>query len=172
MARHCGPVLVDTNVILECWRVGAWKALTGGYSVETVEDCMIETQTGYQRRRTQEQIEQAALEASLKRIHKVTDADRAAAVVRDSLFSYLDVGEQSLWAHALTRNDAWVLCGPDKASLRFGVRVGLRDRLVALEALLNDVGHRPKQSLRIAYTAAWLAQTLNEFVLIEGPKRL
>ena len=27
MARHRGPVLVDTNVILECWRVGAWRAL-------------------------------------------------------------------------------------------------------------------------------------------------
>ena len=27
MARHSGPVLVDTNVILECWRVDAWRAL-------------------------------------------------------------------------------------------------------------------------------------------------
>ena len=50
MARHHGPVLVDTNVILECWRVGAWRALAGGYRVETVEDCVIETQTGFQRR--------------------------------------------------------------------------------------------------------------------------
>ena len=30
MARHSGPVLVDTNVIIECWRVDAWKALAGG----------------------------------------------------------------------------------------------------------------------------------------------
>jgi hypothetical protein len=54
MARHRGPVLVDTNVILECWRVGAWKALSSGYAVETVEDCVIETQTGYQRRRAEQ----------------------------------------------------------------------------------------------------------------------
>jgi hypothetical protein len=46
MARHRGPLLVDTNVILECWRIGAWGALSGGYLVETVEDCVIETQTG------------------------------------------------------------------------------------------------------------------------------
>jgi hypothetical protein len=145
MARHPGPVLVDTNVILECWRVGAWRALTGGYAVETVEDCVIETQTGYQRRRTKQQIEQAALEGSLSAIHKVADADRAAAIVRDALFAYLDPGEASLWAHALTRADAWVLCGPDTASLRFGVRQGLRDRLVALETLLQawDIG-RPR----------------------------
>ena len=49
----------------------------------------------------------------------------------------LDLGERSLWAHALTRSDAWVLCGPDKASLRFGVRLGFRERLVALEWLLD-----------------------------------
>ena len=47
----------------------------------------------------------------------------------------LDPGERALWAHALTRNDDWILCGPDKASLRFGVRLGFRERLVALEAL-------------------------------------
>ena len=36
MARHRGPVLVDTNVVLECWRVSAWRALSSGYRVETV----------------------------------------------------------------------------------------------------------------------------------------
>src|SRR2546422_8055789 len=88
MAHHRGPVLVDTNVILECWRVSAWRALTGGYGVETVEDCVIETQTGYQRRRAEQQIDQAMLQASLAAVHKASDAERAAAVVRDALFSY------------------------------------------------------------------------------------
>ncbi len=37
VARHRGPVFVDTNVILESYRVGSWRALTGGYGVETVE---------------------------------------------------------------------------------------------------------------------------------------
>ena len=70
MARHHGPVLVDTNVILECWRVGAWRALAGGYDVETVEDCVIETQTGFQRRATEQQIDNAALRASLAAVHR------------------------------------------------------------------------------------------------------
>jgi hypothetical protein len=138
MVRHRGPVLVDTNVILECWRVEGWRALTGGYGVETVEDCVIETQTGYQRRRSEQRIDQATLVTSLAAIHHVGDPQLAAAVVRDSMISLLDVGERSLWAHALTRSDAWVLCGPDKASLRLGVRLGLRDRLVALESLLQE----------------------------------
>ena len=171
MARHRGPVLVDTNVILECWRIGAWKALSSGYAVETVEDCVIETQTGYQRRRAEQRIDRAALQASLAAVHKVSDAERAAGIVRDPLFSYLDVGEQSLWAHALVRSDAWVLCGPDTASMRFGVRVGFRDRLVALENLLHDVGYRRASALRINYKSAWLAKTLAELVMMEGPNR-
>jgi hypothetical protein len=171
MARHRGPVLVDTNVILECWRIGAWKALSSGYAVETVEDCVIETQTGYQRRRAEQQIDRATLVACLAAVHKVSDAERAAAAVRDVLFSYLDVGEQSLWAHALARSDAWVLCGPDKASLRFCVRAGFRNRLMALENLLHDVGYRPATALRTNYTSGWMGKTLAELVMTEGPKR-
>lgn len=171
MARHSGPVLVDTNVILECWRIDAWKALVGGYGIETVEDCVIETQTGFQRRRAEQQIDNAQLRASLAAVQKVDNKEHAAAAVRDPLFSSLDVGERSLWAHALTRSDAWALCGPDKASMRLGVRLGFRDRLVALETLLNDVGFLSKVSLRTNYTAKWLAQALNEIVIFEGPKR-
>jgi len=171
MARHRGPVLVDTNVILECWRIGAWKAFSSGYAVETVEDCVIETQTGYQRRRAEQQIDQATLQASLAAVHKVSDSERAAAAVRNVLFSYLDVGEQSLWAHTLARSDAWVLCGPDTASMRFGVRVSFRDRLVALENLLHDVGYRQTSALRINYKSGWLAKTLAELVMMEGPNR-
>ncbi len=167
MARHRGPVLVDTNAILESFRVGSWRALSGGYAVETVEDCIIETQTGYQRRSPEMQIDAAELRASLKAIHPVIDAQRAVVAVRAPDIA-LDVGERSLWAHALTRSDAWVLCGPDKASMRFGVRLGLKDRLIALETLLSDAGHRPKEALKPAYTAKWLDKLLGELFMSEG----
>ena len=171
MARHNGTVLVDTNVILECWRIDAWRALADRYDVETVEDCVTETQTGFQRRRREQQIDQTVLTKSLKAVHKVSDRELAAVLVRDVTVSNLDIGERSLWAHALTRSDAWVLCGPDKASLRFGVRLGFRDRLVALDGLLNDVGHRPKVPLKEPYTSAWSAKTLGELVILEGPRK-
>jgi hypothetical protein len=162
--------LVDTNIILECWRVGAWRALTGGYRVETVEDCVIETQTGYQRRRPEQQIDNTVLRSSFAAIHQVGDQERASAIVREAMFSFLDIGEQSLWAHALARDDGWVLCGPDKASLRFGIKVGLRDRLVALGDLLEGVGHKAA-GLRPAYISAWLSKTLGEITILEGSKR-
>jgi hypothetical protein len=166
MARHTGSVLVDTNAILECFRVSAWRALAGGYGVETVEDCVTETQTGFQRRQPEQQINGAELRASLASVHAVGDPELAVVAVRAADIA-LDVGERSLWAHALTRNDAWVLCGPDKASLRFGMRLGFRDRLVALEGLLDAVGYRPKVGLRPAYTSKWLEKTLGELFISE-----
>ena len=171
MPRHAGPVLVDTNVIIECWRVGAWRALAGGYAVETVEDCVTETQTGHQRRRAEQRIELGELRQSLTRIHEVTREQLAAAIVGDETLAFLDVGEQALWARTLTRQDAWVLCGPDKASLRFGVRAGFRDRLVAMERVLSDVGHRPHVPLRQNYTSRWLHAALAELALLEGGRR-
>lgn len=168
MAKHHGPVLVDTNVIIECWRVSAWKALCGGYSVETVADCFVETQTGSQQRRPEEQIDSEVLTKTLAAVKAVNDVDRAEAVVKDSSIAYLDDGERALWAHAISRKDAWVLCGPDKASLRIGIRLGLRDRLVSLERLLADVGFKPKLDLRSPYTQKWLDQALAQLAQLEG----
>ena|ERR1019366_505595 len=170
MPRRTVPILVDTNIIVECHRTACWNALTGGYRIETVETCHTETQTGFQRRRPEQQITADAL-SRLANVAAVTDVERAAAAVRDPHIAVLDPGERDLWAHALTRTDAWVLCGPDKASLRLGVRLGLRDRLVSLEELLNDVGHRPRIPLRDNYSVRWLAECLIELVLLEGGKK-
>ncbi|MGO6803456.1 hypothetical protein ACCS50_23975 [Rhizobium ruizarguesonis] len=168
MARHHGPILVDTNVIIECWRVSAWKALCGGYAVETVGDCFVETQTGFQKRRPEEQIDSDVLARTLNAVHGVQEAERAKAVTRDQTIAHLDAGERALWAHAISRKDAWVLCGPDKASLRIGIRLGLRDRLVSLERLLGDVGFRPKVDLKTPYTQKWLDQALAQLAQLEG----
>lgn len=170
MAKHRGVVLVDTNVIIECWRVSAWKALTGGYAVETVQMCEIETQTGLQRRRSEEKIDIAVLRATLKAVHPVSEIEKARTLLKDDQMRFLDAGELMLWAHALTRADAWVLCGPDKASLRVGIRLGLKDRLVALEGLLGDVGHRPKVALRLPYTTKWHKDTLTQLTMLENKK--
>lgn len=167
MARHRSAVLVDTNVIIEAHRTGSWRALVGGYQVETVEDCVTETQTGSQNRRPEEQIDVADLRASLETVHSVGNRERAELAVRVHDI-VLDRGEASLWAHSLSRTDAWVLCGPDKASLRCGVRLGFRERLVSLEGLLDDAGHRTGTALHTAYTRRWHERVLGELVLIEG----
>ena len=148
MARHQGPVLVDTNVIIESHRVAAWRALSGGYRVETVEECVAETQAGAQRRRPKRRIDETELRGSLSVVHSVSDVERAELALRKHDI-VLDTGEESLWAHALGRDDPWILCGPDRASLRCGIRLGFHERLVSLERLLADAGHRPRVPLRV-----------------------
>ena len=167
MVRHRGTVLVDTNVILEAHRTGTWRVLTGGYAVETVEDCGTETQTGFQRRRPEHRIDQAKLRDRLAGVRAVGDVERAVLAIRAGDIA-LDQGEASFWAHALGRSDAWVLCGPDNASLRCGVRLGCRERLVSLEGLPDEAGHRPGTALREAYMRQWHERTLGNLVLAES----
>ena len=160
------PVLVDANVIIESHRLGAWRALTGGYQIETVEDCVTETQTGFQLRREEQMIAVGELRASLFEEHKVTVRQRAELAVRIEGIA-LDRGEESLWAHALERDDSWVFCGPDKASLRCGIRLGYRDRIVSLQQLLDLVGYRANPRLRHHYTTQWQQAALAELLLAE-----
>ena len=166
MVAPGASVLVDTNVIIESHRIGAWQALAGGYRIETVEDCVTETQTGFQLRRAEQSIALGELRASLAREHRVGNRERAELLIRIEEIA-LDRGEESLWAHALGRDDGWFLCGPDRASLRCGVRLGLRDRIVSLAALLEGVGHRPKMMPKRHYTRQWQERVLVEFVLAE-----
>ncbi len=167
MSRRANPLLVDTNVILEAFRTGSWRALSSGYAVETVEACVMETQTGYQRRRAELQIEESELRAKLNQVRAVSDLQRANVLLR-RWGANLDRGEQDLWAHAISRNDAWILCGPDIASLRFGVSAGCRGRLVSLERLLDGVGFPTKGRLHNNYTETWLASTLGKMVIAES----
>ena len=163
MARSEKPILVDTNAIIEAHRVKGWSALARSYRIETVEDCVTETQTGFQNRSPKQRIDAQALRSSLTAVNLVGDIERATLALKTQDI-YLDLGEESLWAHALGRDEPWVLCGPDKASMLAGVKLGLHDRLVALESLFDDIGHKLKVPLRDAYTRKWLRKTLGKLV--------
>ncbi|MDE0534178.1 MAG: hypothetical protein OXI01_22415 [Albidovulum sp.] len=65
-------------------------------------------------------------------MRRVTGIERAELAIQVNGIA-LDKGMESLWAHAPGQMGAWFLCGPDSASLRTGIRLGLRDRLVPLE---------------------------------------
>ena len=159
-------VLIDTNVILEASRTGSFRALSGAYQIETVDKCMEETQTGVQYRRRNIPVDIDELQNSLQKIHTPTNIERAKLSVDLGGLS-LDEGEYMLWAHAYSRNDDWILCGPDKASLRCGVRLGLSDRLISLEKLLNAISFRPRTGLKKAYTTNWHESTMAQILLDE-----
>jgi len=164
MPIHRGPVLADTNAIIEAHRVGAWKALTSRYVVETVEKCFEETQTGFQKRRPEQNIDPRELRASLHAVHSVSLVELAAVALLPG-GDVLDDGEQALWAHALTRADAWVLVGPDAASMKFGHGQKRRDQLACLGGLLSDIGHPSAAQLRGNHQKIWLDDVLHKLLM-------
>ena len=166
MTSRDRTVLIDTNVIIASWRAGVWKALAGGCRMETVAEVFVESQTGFTGRSAEDRIDPDVLAADLAAVHPVGDAERAALALREPLAAHLDEGERMLWAHALARDDAWLLCGPDGASLRIGVRLGLAESLVSLEALLRAVGEKPR--LPGNFTEEWHRRKIGEFKAMEG----
>lgn len=160
--RVGNTVLVDTNVIIEGYIQSCWPALTGAYRVETVETCVLEAMTGrydwYQTKPTD-----GDLRASLAAIHKPTAREIAQVMLKGG--AVLDKGERDLWAHALGRNDTWILCGPDRASMRFGYEQKQRDRLVSLGSLLKEINFRPRQGLRAHFEEPWLDEMMRKLVL-------
>ena len=71
----------------------------------------------------------------LNAVHSVDDEERADLTRGMPENIELHTGEESLRAHAIHRNDAWMFCGPDRASPGFGVQMGFRWSLVSLERL-------------------------------------
>lgn len=171
MARRQGRVAVDTNAIIEAHRVGAWRALTGRYRMETVEECRQEALTN-PARRSAVRVEAAALDAARIAVHAVSSRQRAALKLK-APDDDLHPGERALWAHLLDRGGPWLMCGPDKASMRCGVRLGFAERIVSLQRLLDDIGCRPKTQLYPQYTEKWHQRVLADFALEEtfGPPR-
>ena len=167
MKPHRPSVLVDTNAIVECHRTGSWKAVSCRYRLETVVQCVTRLWPGRQRRRTTKQIDQAKLVASLQAVHEVSERELATLALRTAGI-HLAEDEAALWAHALGRDDQWVFCGTDTASLRCGVRTGFQRRLASLERLFQDADHHPRKALRGQYTELWHRQTLKSIIAAEG----
>jgi hypothetical protein len=129
--------------------------------LETVEEVESEATTGYQYR---EIIPPAQFRSQVK-VHPVSSRERFDAQANHAGLAMLDDGERDLWVHALAREGGWILCGPDIASIKFGVLNGFKDRLISLEALLSAIGHKPKQKLQEHQTAKWLSSQIAQFQL-------
>jgi hypothetical protein len=161
-------VLVDTNAIIEAVRTGTWNALTGGLLFETVEKCIEEAEAGDFTDPSYVAVSKKDL-TRMNKIHRVSPADRAGHLLADPDAMGMDAGERDLFAHAHTRelsgDSVWVVCSPDKASIRAAVRIGWADRLVSLETLANEVGARPKPSFKQHFGEKFLSQFRTEYLL-------
>lgn len=153
-------VLVDANVIIEAVRIRSWKALVGGRRVETVPEVRSEPLNGNPHRPGRVTVTEQDL-AGLAAVHPVTPAEYADFLLRYPNAPDMDPGERYLMAHVFARSargdSVWVVCSPDKASVRAAVALRLQDQMVSLEELLDSVGERPGIPMKDQYTSAWLS---------------
>jgi hypothetical protein len=148
-------VLVDTVAIKAAHELGCWNALRKAYQLETVEKCLEEVTRADSQGRQLVARSVAELKTEM-RIHIVTEIQRAALLMTGGRRPDLDEGERDLLAHALSLGrKAWWLCGPDKATLKTLHKLNLLERMVSLESMGREVGHR-FSDLEEQYTEAWL----------------
>ncbi len=159
MAVSRASVLLDNCAISDCYALGAWKALVARFQLETVEEVASEAATGDQHR----EIIDPRLFREQATVHGLTSSAVLAAQIEHEGLGGLDKGERDLWIHALSRTDSWILCGPDIASIRFGVEQGFADRLISLEELLDQIGFKTRSPLPTKQTKAWLRRIVGQF---------
>jgi len=157
-------VLVDTNIVIEAVRTGCWTALSGHFSLQTVEKCCEEARTGDAHRRGYVEVSEKVLREGLV-VHRVSISELAELDLRDPDAFRLDAGERHLWAHALGRSDSWVATCCDQAAVNAAVRLGWEDRLTSLEEIATVVGARHalrqlKQQFGSARLSAWRTTAL------------
>ena len=149
-------VLIDTMVIIEAHRLGCWNGLRGFFSLETVEQCLIECATGNRLRTDYLPVDGEMLGTEIQ-VHAVTEAMRTTLLVRDPRSARLDPGERDLLAFALSLEGAWLLCDPDKAAILSAHRLNWLDRVVAIEEMALAAGLR-KQGYGQNHTKRWLGE--------------
>jgi hypothetical protein len=163
-------VLVDTNIIIEAVRIKCWNALTGRFKIGTVDKCCEEARTGDLHRPGYVQVSERDLQTRLG-IHRVSRTELANLVLQDAESYRLDDGERHLWAHALTRSDEWLACCSDHAAIKAAVRLGWKDRLVALEELINHAGASGAlKQLKSQFLKVRLSQWVTDALLDRGLK--
>lgn len=151
-------VLMDTNAIIEAVRTSCWRAIAGRFHVETVEECREEARRGDAMSPAYVSVSENDL-ALLADVHAVTKRDRARLALECEFADGLDDGERDLLAHAIGRDDdVWLLCSPDKASVRAAVDLECGDRLISLGELSTRAGVRPKPAMQDHFSETRLQQ--------------
>ena len=141
MAKPKPHVLVDTNVIIESHRVSCWKTLVNHFEIDTVEKCVEECETGNQRHFNPVPVDTAALARDVTP-KTIGQKELSAFTLCYSEAQYLDPGERHLLAYALTLQDTYLVCSPDKMCISAGAKLGLLDAFISLEELADKAGAR------------------------------
>ncbi len=89
-------------------------------------------------------------------VEPIAPADAASLRLDYPIANGLDPGERDLLALASRRSGTFCLATSDKAALVVADAMGLLDRTISLEELVDSVGARPAPPLRTQFTAGRL----------------
>lgn len=158
-------VFIDTNAIGAAHRHRCWNALKQRYRLVTVGICLEEATRPNAKGATLTGKTLAALSAEVSCL-PVSPAQELELMRTLRGKPALDPGEKALLAaaFALGKTAAWLLCGPDKATLLALHGLGLPDRMVALEELGRAAGHK-FAGLEEQYTERWLRARRTDLLL-------
>lgn len=134
-------VLVDTMVIIEAHRAKCWRALVGHYRLDTVGKCVEECETGNQRFHNKVDVDTVALIRELNPKSPL-QADMNRMILKCPEAWKLGAGERHLGAYALTLDEPFRICSPDKEFVRVCFMLGILDSFISLEELAEAAGAR------------------------------
>ncbi|MEQ1599155.1 MAG: hypothetical protein ABL880_07295 [Methylotenera sp.] len=156
-------VLIDTNVIIEAYRVNCWNTLAQYFNLHTVEKVIEETQTGFQNRSLEQLIDETSLRNSFGHIQAISEL-QVIQFDMTNVSQPLDAGEKQLiiYAHTLQQK-VWFLNGPDNAAVKYACKNGWGDHLISLEAMNQHLRCHLKSKIERNFTESWLSQSKLKF---------
>lgn len=155
-------VFVDTNIILESFRINSWNAICNAYAIETVDKCIEEALSGNSDNPQHISIKHEELTNRLSGRYNPTKKDIANLVIDYPQTQGIDDGELHLFAWLYAQNllpNALILISTaDKAAITSTGLLGWLDSVTSLEYLLNNSGISKQQNhkLRNQYKTTWL----------------
>lgn len=136
-------IIVDTNVIIECFRIGVWKELSQRFLIETVEECCKEALAGDRHRSDYIEVQESILREGCHMVHQVSKRDLDLLDLEYEQMLRLDSGERHLFAWLLANDiklsDVTVISTADKGAIvRSNDHPGWMDGLWSLEEVMRD----------------------------------
>lgn len=162
-------VFVDTNIIIEAFRINCWMSLCSSYAIETVEKCIEEARTGNPETHNHIKINDEKLYKGFADRHKANSLDIATLIDEYPNCQGLDDGELHLfaWLHAqkILPNPQLIISTADKAAIRAANEIGWIDQIKSLEELLQGSDKTKIKLLRQHFSVAWLKKIKTDFLL-------
>lgn len=176
-------ILIDTNIIIEAVRVGAFSRLRAHGRLTTMKRCCEEALSGIPGWSGRVSVIEADLAPPLV-VLDVEDAQRVHAALRHADLSVLGDGERDLLTYAFVcagaadggdtgamgralkkagfavnnSGDDFRIATADQAAVRVAIAMGFGDRLTSLEEMLRDAGIKANAKFKRHYTRAALVE--------------